>query len=153
MAVYNIVKQGDPVLREKARPVPEITPNVEKLVVNMIETMKAADGAGLAAPQVGVSKRIFVVDIGEGVHIFINPEISECAGNEKEIEGCLSVPGYSGYVDRYTSLKIKAQNLEGEWFETEAEGFFARALQHENDHLNGVLYIDKASEVFKEDSF
>ncbi|MTI79801.1 MAG: peptide deformylase [Firmicutes bacterium] len=150
MAVYEVVKNGDPVLREKAKQVPKITPNVKKLLDNMRETMYINKGVGLAAPQVGVSKRIIVVDVGEGLFEVINPEIVESQGVETDMEGCLSIPGAVGDVPRAASVVVKGLNRDGQEVSINARGFLARAFQHEIDHLDGVLFIDKAENVRKE---
>lgn len=149
MAVYRIVEVGDPVLKEKSRVVPRITPNVIKLLDNMAETMYDAPGVGLAAPQVGVSKRIAVVDVGEGNGLIelINPVIIQKEGFEIDIEGCLSIPGIKGEVQRYARVVVKALNREGKEVKYEGDGLLARAFQHEIDHLDGILFIDKAQKL------
>jgi len=149
LAVYKIVELGDKVLKQKARKVPKITPNILKLLNNMAETMYKHNGAGLAAPQVGVSKRVIVVDIGEGLVELINPEILSCRGKEVDTEGCLSIPGIVGDVLRAYSVQVKGLDRAGQECVFEAEGLFARALQHEIDHLDGILYIDKATNIRK----
>jgi len=116
----------------------------------MAETMKKANGIGLAAPQVGILKRVIIVDIGEGLNVFINPEIIEMDGEIIDVEGCLSIPGVYGEVARPQRLKVKAKDEKGLEFELEAEGLFARAICHEIDHLNGVLFIDKANNIIEE---
>lgn len=147
MAVFKIVEIGDPVLRQVAKPVKEITPNILKLLNNMADTMYDAEGVGLAAPQIGISKRVIVVDIGEGLIELINPEIIACEGKEVAVEGCLSVPGKQGDVERWARVKVKGLNRQGEPVEYEAEGLLARAFQHEIDHLDGILYVDKAENL------
>ena len=149
MALRNIVKLGDEILRKKCRPVGEVTERVKTLVDDMIETMHDADGVGLAAPQVGVMRRIFVVDIGEGPIVMINPEIVEMSGEQTGEEGCLSLPGKAGTVTRADYVKIKGLDRDGHEHVCEGTELLARALQHENDHLDGILYIDKASETWK----
>ncbi len=149
MAVYRIVEVGDPVLKEKARRVPRITPNVLKLLDNMADTMYEAKGVGLAAPQVGVSKRIAVVDVGHGLVELINPVIVHKEGMETDVEGCLSIPGLKGEVPRYVKVKVRALNREGKEVEYEGEGLLARAFQHEIDHLDGILFTDKAQNLTK----
>ncbi len=151
MPVYNIVKNGDPILREKAKPVPQITPNIIKLLDNMRETMYAAKGVGLAAPQIGVSKRVVVVDVGDGLYELINPEIIKSRGRELGAEGCLSIPGIIGDVPRATSIVVRALNREGKMMEYRVKGYAARAFQHEIDHLDGILFIDKAINLRKEE--
>ena len=143
MALRNIVTLGDEVLRKKCRPVGEVTERIQTLVDDMIETMHDANGVGLAAPQVGVMRRIFVVDIGEGPIVLINPEIIETEGEYLDNEGCLSVPGECGDVLRPYRVKVRAQNRFGETVEIEGEELLARAFCHEIDHLDGILYVDK----------
>jgi peptide deformylase len=152
MALRNIVKEGDEVLRKKCRPVGEITDRIKVLVDDMIETMHEAEGVGLAAPQVGVMRRIFVVDIGEGPIVLINPEIVETSGEQDGDEGCLSVPGKAGSVKRPNYVKIKGLNREGEEVTYEGTELLARAFCHENDHLDGILYIDKAYDMWNYDN-
>ncbi|RPF49300.1 peptide deformylase [Thermodesulfitimonas autotrophica] len=149
MAVFKIVEVGDPVLREKAQPVTKITPALLRLLDDMTETMYAYHGVGLAAPQVGVSKRVIVVDAGKGLYQLINPEIIAVAGSETDREGCLSIPGVWGEVTRAAAVTVRGLNRSGETVEVEAEGFFARALQHEIDHLDGILFIDRALKIVK----
>ena len=149
MGVYSIVEVGDPVLREKARRVPNITPNVLKLLDNMAETMYDAQGVGLAAPQVGVSKRIVVIDVGDGLIELINPEIIHREGTEADFEGCLSIPGIRGEVKRAAKVAVKAMDRTGSVITREGDGLLARAFQHELDHLEGVLFIDKAENLSK----
>ncbi|KXS43322.1 MULTISPECIES: peptide deformylase [unclassified Candidatus Frackibacter] len=143
MAVLPIRKVGDPVLRTDTKPVKEITDKTKRLLKDMADTMYDADGVGLAAPQIGVSKKMFVVDIGEGLISLVNPEIIESSGEDIDEEGCLSIPGEAGDVLRAEKIVIKGLNPEGEEVKIEANGLLARALQHEFDHLNGVLFIDK----------
>ena len=143
VAVYQIVKLGDPVLREVAKKVPKITPNIIKLLENMKDTLYEARGVGLAAPQIGISKRVVVIDIGEGLLELINPVIVAQEGKEVDTEGCLSIPGVEAEVLRAEKVTVEAQNRNGEKFTISGKGFLARALQHEIDHLNGILFIDK----------
>lgn len=149
MAVYKIVEIGDEVLREKAKPVKEITPNIIKLLDNMADTMYEANGVGLAAPQIGVSKRVIVIDIGEGLIELINPEIVEASGNAVDTEGCLSVPGMIGEVARADRLVVKGLNRQAEAVTYQAKGWLARAFQHEIDHLEGVVFVDRATNLRK----
>lgn len=149
MAVYKIVEIGDEVLREKAKPVKEITPNIIKLLDNMADTMYEANGVGLAAPQIGVSKRVIVIDIGEGLIELINPEIVEASGNAVDTEGCLSVPGMIGEVARADRLVVKGLNRQAEAVTYKAKGWLARAFQHEIDHLEGVVFVDRATNLRK----
>ena len=142
MATYNVVTIGDEILREKAVLV-RFDARLHNMLDAMAETMYEFDGVGLAAPQIGISKQIVVIDVGEGLWELINPKIVEKSGNVLGLEGCLSVPEKQGYVYRAQKILVRAQNRYGEPFEFEAENYFARACQHEIDHLNGVLYVDK----------
>jgi peptide deformylase len=132
-----------PVLRQVARPVPKMTKRVAKLLREMEETMYAAQGIGLAAPQIGVSQRLVVIDVGDGPLHLINPQVQEREGSEVDMEGCLSVPDVWGYVDRSEAVIVDALDLRGKPTRIEAHGLLARALQHEIDHLDGILFIDK----------
>lgn len=154
MAQRVIVKYPDPILREKAMPVKRINERLLNLLDDMAETMYKAEGVGLAAPQVGVSKRLFVVDVGDehGLLEFINPEIIAREGEQLGPEGCLSIPGISGEVRRAKKVKVRALNREGKPFELDAEDYLARAIQHELDHLNGVLFIDLAEKIYTQQS-
>lgn len=144
MAIRNIRINGDEVLRKKCKNVTEITPRIIKLIKDMADTMYEADGVGLAAPQVGILQRIFVVDVFDdyGLRVFINPEILEVSGTQLGDEGCLSVPDESAEIERPNYVKVKALNEKGEEFILEATELLARAILHENDHLNGKLFID-----------
>ena len=147
MALRNILKNGDERLRKKSRPVTEFNARLWELLDDMNETMRDSDGVGLAAPQVGVLRRAVVIDIGEGLHEFVNPEIIRTEGDQYCSEGCLSVPGEYGMVHRPEKLTVRAQDRYGKPFELEAEGYFAVAVCHETDHLDGVLFIDKADRM------
>lgn len=150
MSIRNIVKYPDPILREKAVEVKKFNERLGKLLDDMAETMYDAHGVGLAAPQVGISKRVMVVDVGEELIEMVNPEIIEKSGEQIEPpEGCLSIPGLLGYVKRANKIRVKGQDRNGNPIEIEAEGFLARAFQHEIDHLDGVLFIDIAEKVFR----
>lgn len=144
MALRTIRKYGDELLRKKSRKVDIIDERILTLLKDMEETMHAADGVGLAAPQVGILKRVVVIDIGEGILKLINPEIVETEGTETDTEGCLSVPGEQGEVERPYKVKVKAINEKGEKIMIEGEGLLARAFCHEIDHLDGILFVDKA---------
>lgn len=148
MGLRIIVKHPDPILREKSVPVKNITANVHKLLDDMAETMYAANGVGLAAPQVGINKRIVVIDVGDGIIELINPEIVAMEGEQIGPEGCLSIPGITGEVKRAQKCKVKALDRYGNPFEMEGEGLLARAFQHEIDHLNGILFIDIATSIY-----
>ncbi len=144
MALRTIREIGDDVLVKNCKEVKEITPRIKELVEDMLETMYDANGVGLAAPQVGILKRIFVIDVtGEDPMVFINPEILETSGEQTGYEGCLSVPGKSGVVTRPNYVKAKAFDLDGNEFIIEGEELLARAILHENDHLNGTMYVEK----------
>lgn len=149
MAIKVIIKDGDPLLREKSKHVNEITPRIHKLLDNMAETMYDSEGIGLAAIQISVLKRIVVMDVGEGVIELINPEIVDKTGEQFGPEGCLSVPGIYGNVNRAEYVKVKALNRAGEEFILEGTDLLARAIQHEIDHLDGILFIDIADETYK----
>lgn len=144
MALRNIREQGDAALEKICKEVKEITPRTKELIEDLFDTMYEANGVGLAAPQVGVLKRIFVVDVtGEEPHVFVNPKILETSGEQTGQEGCLSVPGKCGIVTRPNYVKIGAYDENMEYFELEAEELLARAVCHENDHLDGHLYVEK----------
>ena len=143
MALRNIRKIGDTVLRQECRKVEKIDNRLLTLIEDMIDTMYDADGVGLAAPQVGILKRLFVIDIGDGPLVFINPEILETSGSQTGEEGCLSVPGRYEEVTRANYVKARALNEKGEEFEIEGEELLARAILHGYDHLDGTLFVDK----------
>lgn len=143
MAIRNIVKLGDPVLRKTARSVLEFNSRIATLVEDMLETMYAAEGVGLAGPQVGVLKRVCVVDIGDGPIELINPVILEKKGEQQESEGCLSLPGQYDVTSRPMWVKVRAQDRFGKTFTVTGEGLLARAFCHEIDHLDGILFIDR----------
>ncbi|MEF3309875.1 peptide deformylase [Paenibacillus sp. GYB004] len=153
MAIRIIVKEPDPVLREKAKPVPKITPNIHKLLDDMADTMYDAEGVGLAAPQIGILKRVIVVDVGDdnGLIEMINPEIVNAEGEQLGPEGCLSIPGLRGDVNRSLTITIKGLDRNGDELVITASEFLARAFQHEVDHLNGVLFTDLAKSVYREE--
>lgn len=150
MAIRKIVQLGDEVLRKKCFQVTDFGAKTSQLLDDMKDTLKKAQGAGLAAPQVGILRRIFVVDVEEGYFEFINPEIVSKSGKQYGVEGCLSVVGKWGDVERPQSVKIKAQDRNGDWFTIKAKDFFAKAICHEYDHLDGILYIDKADNIRSE---
>lgn len=150
-----IVKYGDPVLETPAEPVREFTPELKKLVGDMFESMYAHRGVGLAAPQVGISKRLAVVDVSAGEDpeqrfVMINPEIIERSGSQRGEEGCLSIPGFREDVTRPNKIRVRAQDEDGNWFEKDGEELLARAVLHENDHLDGVLFLSHLSALKRE---
>ncbi|MFC5652244.1 peptide deformylase [Paenibacillus solisilvae] len=141
--VKAILPFGEPILRKRAKPVEGITPKIIKLLDEMAATLHASEGrAGLAAPQVGILRRVIVMDCGEGLMELINPEITYASGEQIGPEACLSYPGYAGIVKRAQAVKVKTLTRSGEEAVIEGEGFLARCIQHEVDHLNGILFID-----------
>ena len=164
VSIRSIVTVPDAVLREKAKPVRQLTPEIQTLIDDMIETMREAPGVGLAAPQVGVGMQVMVVEYAEGsenaeedaepkpkkLYALVNPEISR---HSKETalgkEGCLSIPDYMGEVERYSTVTVKGLDRHGKSFKLKARGWLARIFQHEIDHLNGVLFIDRTDNVWK----
>ena len=147
MSVLKVVTIGDSVLREKAITVKNFNENLSRLLDNMRETMVEYDGVGLAAPQIGISKRVAVIDVGEGLIELINPVVVETNGEQVGAEGCLSIPGEYADVRRAKYAKVKAQDRNGEEFFVEGEDLLARALLHEIDHLDGVLFVDHIEEL------
>ena len=143
MALRNLRIEGDEILGKVSRPVTEMKDRYQELIDDMLETMYESEGVGLAAVQVGVLRRIVVIDVGEGPVVLINPEIIEADGEQTGSEGCLSVPGKVGIVTRPNHVKVRALDRDMKEFEFEAEGFFARACCHELDHLDGHLYVEK----------
>lgn len=148
MASRNIRKIGDELLRKKSKKIEKIDDRLQLLLDDMLETMYANNGVGLAAPQVGILKRVVVIDIGEGPVFLINPEITKAEGSYIDEEGCLSIPGEQGEVERPYRVTVKALDRNGNEVVIEGEELMARALCHEIDHLNGVLFVDK---IIKED--
>ena len=140
MAIRNIVKEGDSVLTKKCRPVEKFDDKLAQLIDDMYETMDKGGGVGLAAPQVGILRRIFVIDIGGGKLEFVNPQIIKTSGHQETNEGCLSCPGEFGITSRPMYVTVTAQDRHGEQFTLETEGFLAKAVCHENDHLDGILF-------------
>lgn len=158
MAVREVRVAGDPVLRQKAKRVSSVDASIHRLLDDMIDTMRAENGCGLAAPQIGVSLRVIVIELppeeegGESVvYQLINPEIVKASNEVLMEEGCLSIPGYQGRVKRFENVTVKALDRNGKSVRYKAEGLFAQALQHEIDHLNGVLYTDIAEDYWKLD--
>ena len=144
MAIRNIREMGDPILEKTCKEVKEMTPRVRELIEDMLDTMYEANGVGLAAPQVGILKRIVVIDVtGEDPYVLINPKIIETSGEQRGSEGCLSVPGKSGIVTRPNYVKATALDVNMRPYEIEGEELLARAICHELDHLDGHLYVEK----------
>lgn len=154
MAVRPVVLAPNDVLREIAQPVEKVDQEILTLLDDMADTMYEYQGIGLAAPQVGISKRVIVVDYGDeygGLIEMINPEIVEKSGSVVDVEGCLSIPGLRGHVERFDKLTLQFVGRDGKRYEMKPEGFFARIFQHEIDHLDGILYTDKAIDTFQEE--
>ncbi len=152
MALLEILKYPNPALRKETEPISEFNNELHELIKNMAETMYDAPGIGLAAPQVGVNKQLVVIDLHpkdeeRQLIVLINPEISEGEGSVVDEEGCLSVVDLSANVSRFAHVKVKAQNAQGDPIEFEAEDWFARVIQHEVDHLHGILFIDHLSRL------
>ncbi len=156
MALRNITVRGDEILARKCKPVKAITPRIIQACEDMVDTMLAAEGVGIAAPQIGIMKRFFVAmphvnaedeELRDRIYYMINPEITYTEGTQESSEGCLSVPGYMGLVDRPEKIRIKATDLDGEEHEYEFEGFEATVFCHEYDHLEGILYPDIAKDM------
>ncbi len=148
MALRNIVHEGDEILRKKCREVGEVNERIQTILDDMIDTMRDAYGVGLAAPQIGIMRRMFVAEPEPGrVYCFINPEITAMEGSAEDEEGCLSVPGMAGIVERPQKITIKGLDRDGNPQEYTFEDFDARVMCHEYDHLEGILYIDKARDV------
>ncbi len=144
METSEIVTYGDRVLRTRAEEVAGLDDETRELIERMYEIMAANRGLGLAAPQIGVSKRVFVYDVGEGPHALINPRLTKTSGEQVGMEGCLSIPGLQGEVARYERVTVAGINEEGKKVKIKAEGLLARVFQHELDHLDGTLFVDKA---------
>ena len=140
MAIRNIIKKGDETLTKKSRPVEVFDERLASIIDDMIETLHAADGVGLAAPQVGILRRICVIGVGKGVIELVNPVIVEQQGAQEVLEGCLSCPGETGVTRRPKIVKVKAQNRRGKWIMFRGEDLKARAFCHEIDHLDGILF-------------
>jgi peptide deformylase len=145
MAILPVRRFGDPVLREKSHEVEKINEGMKELIKTMEETMHEASGVGLAATQIGILKKVFIYDVGEGTKVIINPQTVSQEGEIEEEEGCISVPGVRVKVRRAEKIKIKGQDLEGNPVELEAEGLLARVFQHEIDHLDGKIILDRCS--------
>ena len=149
MAIRNLRYQGDPILTKKTKEVKEITPKIKQLIGDMLDTMYENNGVGLAAPQVGILKRVVVIDVGNGRIELINPEIIETEGEQDGAEGCLSFPGLFGNVKRPYKVKVKAQDRNGRKFIVEGEELLARAFCHECDHLDGHVFTELVTEYLK----
>jgi peptide deformylase len=162
MALRTITVKGDEILAKKCKPVKAITPRIVQACEDMVETMLASDGVGIAAPQIGIMKRFFIAmphvdaedeELRDKIYVMINPEITYKEGIQESSEGCLSVPGYMGLVDRPEKIRIKGTDLEGEEHEYEFEGFAATVFCHEYDHLEGILYTDIAKETMTAEEY
>ena len=150
MAILPILQTGNEILRQKCQPVTEFDANLRNLLNDMKDTLNDAQGAGLAAPQVGVTKRIFIIATDDGIVEFINPVILGTSGSQYGVEGCLSVKGYWGDVKRPRKVTVEAYDRYGKKFKVVGKDFLAKALSHEYDHLDGVLYTDKANDLREE---
>jgi len=151
MPVLQVRRYGDPILRQKAESVAEVTPEVQRIIADMVETMYHQVGIGLAAPQVGIPIRLILVDDGSrGPRALINPAILERRGSIRGEEGCLSIPGIFGEVERSEWIRVEAKDAEGQLIAFEARGLQARVIQHEMDHLDGVLFIDRLPPVTRD---
>lgn len=150
MAIRNLRYQGDPILNKRAKEVKDVTPRIRQLIEDLLDTMYENNGVGLAAPQVGILKRIVVIDVGEGPQVFINPRIIATDGEQTGDEGCLSVPGKCGTVTRPNYVKAVAFDKDMNEFEIEGTELFARAMCHEFDHLDGHLYVEKVEGELRE---
>ena len=152
MAKLNIVKEGDPILRKKSRPITVIDDRIKQLAADMLETMRAANGCGLAAVQVGKLRRLVIVEVEQNKpFILINPEIIKREGEQQEAEGCLSIPGKWGITDRPMTVTVRAANLDGKEFTVTGTDLAARAFCHEIDHLDGILFTDKVVRMLDPD--
>lgn len=150
MALRNIVLEGDPILRKHCREVDQVDDRIRMILDDMVETMRDANGCGLAAPQIGIMRRMFVAEPEEGrVYCFVNPEILEMEGSQTGDEGCLSLPGYQGTVERPQRIKIQGLDKEGNHQSYEFEGWDAVVMCHEFDHLEGILYTDKSDHIYE----
>lgn len=150
MALRNIVLEGDPILRKHCREVDQVDDRIRMILDDMVETMREARGVGLAAPQIGMMRRMFVAEPEQGrLYCFVNPQIVEAEGSQIGDEGCLSVPGYQGTVERPARIRIKGLDRDGNEQEYEFEGWDARVMCHEFDHLEGILYVDRSENVYE----
>ncbi|MBP7248333.1 MAG: peptide deformylase [Negativicutes bacterium] len=151
MAVLPILKVGNPILKKQSNPISKIDKNIKKLIQDMFDTLAEAEGVGLAAPQVGENVRLIVLNMGDGPFEIINPVIIDEVGEQVGVEGCLSVPGFYGDVTRFLQVTVGGINSKGKKVKVTGEGLLARALQHEIDHLDGVLYLDRAEALYKQE--
>ena len=151
MALRNIVKEGDPILTKKCRPVEKFNQRIWDLLDDMVETLADSGGVGLAAPQVGVMRRVCVIDVGDGPIEFINPEIIESEGEQEVQEGCLSCPGEFGIIKRPAHVKARFQDRNGEFCELEGDDLLAQAMCHEFDHLDGIIFKSKVERMLTEE--
>ncbi len=151
MALRKIVTKEDPILSKVCRPVEKFDEKLAQLLDDMKETLYAANGCGLAAPQVGILRRIAVIDVGEGYIELINPEITKTKGKQRDVEGCLSFPKEFGYVTRPMSCHLKAQDRNGNFYEMDLKGLFCRCACHETDHLDGLLFTRLVEEFLEEE--
>ena len=147
MAVLPILTQEAPILRQKAKRVPRVDAGIRKLIDDMVDTMIAAPGVGLAAPQVGVGLRVVVIKTDQNLHTLVNPEMVKWDGEQIGLEGCLSVPGYVGEVKRYMRVVARALNRQGKPIKIKGDELLARAIQHEIDHLDGILFTDRLTSL------
>ena len=144
--ILKILTNEDPVLRKKSKKINKVSKRLRGLTEDMLETMYHANGVGLAAPQVGVLERVVVIDVGAGPLVLINPKVIASVGENRDVEGCLSLPGRNEYLTRADQVTVICNSLEGKETKIQGEGLLARALQHEIDHLNGILFIDYLKE-------
>ncbi|MBR6765786.1 MAG: peptide deformylase [Clostridia bacterium] len=151
MAIRNIVKDNDPLLKKRCREVENIDDKIITLLDDMRDTLAVANGVGLAAPQVGILRRVIIVDTGEEILELINPVIVKQSGHQDSLEGCLSVPGIRGHVDRPKKVTVQGYDREGNLMEYKAQDFVATIFCHETDHLDGILFTDKATRCGKDD--
>jgi peptide deformylase len=146
MVLLDILTSQNPLLRKISRPVTKVTKEIKQLVADMEETMKSAPGVGLAAPQVGEQLRVIIADVGEGLNVLINPKIIKKSGTQTFVEGCLSLPGIEAPIERASNVTVKAMNLKGKQVQVEACGLLATVFQHEIDHLDGKLFVDRVAD-------
>lgn len=151
MALRNIVKEGDPILSKKCRPVVKFNQRLWDLLDDLVETLADSGGVGLAAPQVGIMRRVCVIDVGDGPMEFINPEIIETEGEQEVQEGCLSCPGEFGIIKRPAHVKARFQDRNGDFFELEGDDLLAQAMCHEFDHLDGIIFKSKVERMLTEE--